>query len=291
MANYWGYNSIGYFAPHAAYSAAGDRGEQVTRVQADGQELPPGRHRGDPRRRLQPHRRGRLGRADVLLPRARRPRLLQAGRHRPRLLLGRHRLRQHRRRHQPRCAAADPRLAALLGHRDARRRLPLRPDLGAGPHRPRHRHARRLPHDRDPAGPGAAAREADRRALGRLDGRLPGRLVPAAVGGVERPLPRHRARLLARRRRAASASRHPAGRLVGPVRRRRPLAVRLGELRDRPRRLHAARPGVLRRTSTTRPTASATATAPTTTGRGTAASRARPTTRRSSRCGAGRPPT
>ncbi|MDR6209892.1 glycogen debranching enzyme GlgX [Nocardioides zeae] len=27
--NYWGYNSIGYFAPHNAYSAAGDRGQQV----------------------------------------------------------------------------------------------------------------------------------------------------------------------------------------------------------------------------------------------------------------------
>jgi isoamylase len=27
--NYWGYNSIGYFAPHGAYSAAGTRGEQV----------------------------------------------------------------------------------------------------------------------------------------------------------------------------------------------------------------------------------------------------------------------
>ena len=38
----------------------------------------------------------------------------------------------------------------------------------------------------------------------------------------------------------------PAGRLVRPVRRRRPLAVRLGQLRHRPRRLHPARPGVLR---------------------------------------------
>ena len=28
--NYWGYNTIGYFAPHAAYSSSGDRGEQVT---------------------------------------------------------------------------------------------------------------------------------------------------------------------------------------------------------------------------------------------------------------------
>jgi glycogen operon protein len=30
MANYWGYNSIGYFAPHAAYSSSGSRGQQVT---------------------------------------------------------------------------------------------------------------------------------------------------------------------------------------------------------------------------------------------------------------------
>ena len=29
LTNYWGYNSIGYFAPHAEYSAAGQNGEQV----------------------------------------------------------------------------------------------------------------------------------------------------------------------------------------------------------------------------------------------------------------------
>ncbi|MDP3890916.1 glycogen debranching protein GlgX [Nocardioides sp.] len=29
-ANYWGYNSIGFFAPHNGYSASGDRGQQVT---------------------------------------------------------------------------------------------------------------------------------------------------------------------------------------------------------------------------------------------------------------------
>ena len=29
LVNYWGYNSIGFFAPHAAYSSAGDRGQQV----------------------------------------------------------------------------------------------------------------------------------------------------------------------------------------------------------------------------------------------------------------------
>ena len=41
--------------------------------------------------------------------------------------------------------------------------------------------------------------EADRRAVGRRRGRLPGRQLPAAVVGVERPLPRHDPRLLAGR--------------------------------------------------------------------------------------------
>jgi glycogen operon protein len=30
LTNYWGYNSIGYFSPHAAYASTGSRGEQVT---------------------------------------------------------------------------------------------------------------------------------------------------------------------------------------------------------------------------------------------------------------------
>ena len=30
LSNYWGYNSLGFFAPHAAYSSSGDRGQQVT---------------------------------------------------------------------------------------------------------------------------------------------------------------------------------------------------------------------------------------------------------------------
>jgi glycogen operon protein len=32
--NYWGYNSLGYFAPHAAYSSTGTRGEQVREFKA-----------------------------------------------------------------------------------------------------------------------------------------------------------------------------------------------------------------------------------------------------------------
>ncbi|MCF6379663.1 glycogen debranching protein GlgX [Nocardioides KLBMP 9356] len=30
LSNYWGYNSLGFFAPHNAYSSSGDRGQQVT---------------------------------------------------------------------------------------------------------------------------------------------------------------------------------------------------------------------------------------------------------------------
>ena len=57
--NYWGYNSLGFFAPHAPTPPSGDRGQQVTEFKADGQGVPRGRPRGHPRRRLQPHRRGR----------------------------------------------------------------------------------------------------------------------------------------------------------------------------------------------------------------------------------------
>ena len=114
---------------------------------------------------------------------------------------------------EPRRPAAHPRLAALLGDRDARRRLPLRPRVGAGPHRARRRHGSSAFLDDDQPGPGAARRQADRRAVGREHGRLPRRVLPAAVGGVERPLPRHDARLLARP--ARSGVRDVASRLAG----------------------------------------------------------------------------
>jgi len=34
LGNYWGYNTLGYFAPHAAYSSSGTRGEQVREFKA-----------------------------------------------------------------------------------------------------------------------------------------------------------------------------------------------------------------------------------------------------------------
>ena len=106
-------------------------------------------------------------------------------------------------------AAADHGLAPLLRARVPRRRLPLRPRLGA-----RARVLRRRPPLRllrhDPPGPGDLAGEADRRAVGRRPGRLPGRQLPGALGGVERQVPRRGARLLARpgRRRRVRAALH-----------------------------------------------------------------------------------
>jgi isoamylase len=63
------------------------------------------------------------------------------------------------------------------------------------------------------AGPDRLPGQADRRAVGRRPRRLPGRQLPAAVDGVERQVPRHRPRLLARRAGDVSASSPPAHRL------------------------------------------------------------------------------
>ena len=174
LVNYWGYNTIAFLAPESTYSASGERGQQITEFKQMVKNF---------------HAAGIEVILDVVYNHT-----AEGGPDGPsysfrglddvgfykrsgtvgRRLLGRHRLRQHRRRHQPRRAAADHGLAALLGDRDARRRVPLRPRLGAGAHRARRRHARRVPHHDQP-GPGAAARQAHRRAVGRVDGRLPGR--------------------------------------------------------------------------------------------------------------------
>ena len=53
--NYWGYNTIGFFAPHNAYAASGRRGEQVQEFKTMVRTLPSDRDRGDPRRGVQPH--------------------------------------------------------------------------------------------------------------------------------------------------------------------------------------------------------------------------------------------
>ena len=107
--------------------------------------------------------------------------------------------------------------------------------------------------------PGAARAQARRGAVGRRTRRLAHRAVPGAVRRVERPLPQRRPLVLAgrprpRRARAARPPRprpgHPPVGLRGPVRAQRPAAGprarRVGQLRHRPRRLHARGPGGLR---------------------------------------------
>ena len=99
----------------------------------------------------------------------------------------------------------------------------------------------RLPGSRRVAG------QADRRAVGRRAGRqLRHRPLPAAVERVERPLPRQRSRLLAPPRRPARRVGDALVRLGGPVRRLPAPTDRLGQPRHRARRLHPARPRLLR---------------------------------------------
>ena len=149
----------------------------------------------------------------------------------------------------PHVAAADHGLAALLGHRDARRRLPLRPGRHAGPRVPRRRPAR-------PPSSTSCSRTRSCRQVKLIaepwdvgDGRLPGRQLPAAVDGVERQVPRHHPRLLARR--AVDSLGDFASRFtgsLGPVRATTAAGrSRSDQLRHRARRLHAARPGHLQR--------------------------------------------
>ncbi|CAA9488039.1 MAG: GH13_11 / GH13 / GH13_13 / CBM48 / GH13_10, partial [uncultured Solirubrobacteraceae bacterium] len=215
------------------------------RVQGDGQGAAPRRHRGDPRRGLQPHRRGQPPRAHAE-PQGRRQRLvLPAGARRPALLHGLHRDGQLAQRGASQRPADDHGLAALLRHRVPRRRLPLRPRLDAGARALRGQPPERVLR-RHPPGSGALAGQADRRALGRRAGRLPGRQLPGPVVGVERHLPRHRPRLLARAR-LGGRLRIAPDRLQRPLRGRRPPPVRVDQLRHRPRRLHPPRPRLLQR--------------------------------------------
>ncbi len=83
--------------------------------------------------------------------------------------------------------------------------------------------AERLP---EGDGPGSAARDgqADRRTLGYRTRRLPGRRLPARLGGMERQVSRYRARLLARRGAAVSTG-EAAARLRRRVQPRRPAQL------------------------------------------------------------------
>ena len=209
LSNYWGYNTLGFFAPDARFASGGsglaavnEFKTMVRALHAAGIEVildvvynhtAEGNHLG-PTLSM----RG--------IDNAAYYRLVQDDRA---LLHGLHRLRQHAQHDAPARAAAHHGQPALLGARDARRRLPLRPRERARARAVRRQQAERVLR-RHPPGPRAVAGEAHRRAVGRRPGRLPGRQLPGAVDGVERPLPRQRAPLLARRRRPARPSSRPA---------------------------------------------------------------------------------
>ena len=125
--------SLGFFAPHEAYAT--QPGNQVREFKAMVRAL---------------HAAGIEVILDVVynhtaeggpdgpmlsLPRHRQRLLLPPGRRRPVAVRRLHRLRQHLRPAAAVPAAADHGLAALLDHRDARRRIPLRPRVRAGPRR------------------------------------------------------------------------------------------------------------------------------------------------------------
>ncbi len=61
--NYWGYMPLSFFAPHQQLRGGAATPTAARRVPRDGAGAARGRHRGHPRRRLQPHRRSRRRRA------------------------------------------------------------------------------------------------------------------------------------------------------------------------------------------------------------------------------------
>lgn len=196
LSNYWGYNTIGFFAPHNAYSSSGERGEQVNEFKsmvkayhhagmevildvvynhtAEGNHMGPTLSfkgidnasyyrlvEGDQQHYFDTTGTGQLA-AYALAARA----------------------------------AVDYRFAALLGYRNARRRLPLRSGRHAGTPVPGGRQAVRVLRHRG-AGPDHLAREADCRTVGSGLRRLSGGRLPVQLVRMEWPLPRHGARLLA----------------------------------------------------------------------------------------------
>ena len=205
LTNYWGYNTIGFFAPDAQYSCSGATRRPGDRVQKHGAQPPRRRHRGDSRRGLQSHRRRQSPRPDAQFSRDRQPGLLPAHAGRSAVLHGFHRHRQHLQSAPSAHPPAGHGQPALLGERHARRRFSLRSRLHPGARRERGEQAARLLRNHSP-GPGHFAGEADRRAVGRRRRRLSGRQFPGPLGGVERQIPRRGPQFLERRRRPDRAS-------------------------------------------------------------------------------------
>ena len=188
----------------------------------------------------------------------------------------------------PARAAADHGLAALLGDRDARRRVPVRPGRRAGPEF----------HDVDRLSaffdlvqqdPVVTPGQADRRTVGRRRRRLPGRQLPAAVdasGTASTATPSATSGAASPRHCAEFASRLTGSSDLYEQDSRRPVAsINFVTAHDG---FTLQRPGLLQRQAQRGQRRGQPGRRETTTGPGTAAPRAPRTTRPSSRCGPGR---
>ena len=300
LVNYWGYNSLCYFAPHNAYAAAGDRGQQVTEFKQMVKDF----HLAGLEVILDVvyNHTAEAGpaRADAELPRPRRPRLLpargaaagEAGARSPSRsrywdVTGCGNTVDATHTQSLRMILDSLRYWVTEMHVDG-----FRFDLMSALTRtePGRRHGL-APAHRDRAGPRAPPREAGRRAVGRVDGRLPGRASSRRRGSSGTTSSATRCATSGAATPAAYGPSRPGwpGRATStPTTAARPTPRSTSSPPTTASRCATSCPTT---TSTTRPTARTTATAPTTTGRGTAASRARPTTRRSSRCVVARRPT
>ena len=235
LRNYWGYNSIGLLRAAQRVRARGDARRAGAGVQADGQDAARGRHRGDPRRRLQPHRRGQPPRPDARRSRASTTRPTTASSDDdPRYYIDYTGTGNTLNMRHPHVLQLIMDSLRYWVHRDARRRVPLRPRRHAGPRAARRRPAVGVlrPH---PAGPGRQPGQADRRAVGRRRGRLPGRQLPAAVVRVERQVPRHASATTGAARTTTLAEFALRASPAAPTSTRRPAAARTPASTSSPR--------------------------------------------------------
>jgi glycogen operon protein len=173
LRNYWGYSTVGFFAPEDSYCVAPQLGRQITEFR----DMVKALHRAGIEVILDVvfnHTdEGNENGPTFLLQGLRERGLLLPPPRRPAVLHGLHRLRQHPALQQPDHHALHPRLSDLLGAGAARGRLPLRPRQHSDPRRERRDPepaAHRLRHQP----PGAPGRyQDDRRGVG--PGPVPGR--------------------------------------------------------------------------------------------------------------------
>jgi isoamylase len=286
LINYWGYNTLSFFAPEPTYAAADRPADVLMEFKSMVANL---------------HDAGIEVILDVVYnhtsegnqmgPTSRSAASTTPAYYRfagtAALLHGLHRLRQHAQHAEPARAAADhgqpPLLGALEMHVDGFR-FDLASTLARELHEVNKLGAFFDIIHQDPV----LAGEADRRAVGPRRRRLPGRQLPRPLDRVERQVPRLRPQLLERGRRRRLRIRHAHVRQQRPLRVGRPPPAREHQLHHLPRRLLAARPRQLRRQAQRSQRRATTATAPTATTVGTAAPKGRPTIRISMSCASGR---